>query len=135
VYEFGKALLAHCLHEQFFFDDDPNNLMLGFVCSCSGEDQKWTATLKELKLYPTELQNVLLMLKEKAKDPEGEWHIAQQVDALLTSKERHRRFMRQQKFGAIILAIDQALKCKRISDSKRKRLQRRKARLRVKMYQ
>lgn len=134
MYEFGKALIAHCLHEQFFFDDDPHNLLLGFVCSCTGEDQKWTAPLKELKLYPTEVQNVLLMLKE-TKDPQGDWHLVQQIKASQDSKERHRRFMRQQKYGAVILAIDEILKCKRISDSRRKRLQRRKSRLRAKIQQ
>jgi hypothetical protein len=133
MFEWGKALLEHCLHEQFFFDDDPYNRIIGFVCSCAGNDQKWTISLSDLKKCPIELNNVLLMLKARAKDPNSPWHLVQQLKAAVgieDTKERHKRFMRNQRISAVILAIEQLLAIKRISPSKRKRLQRRRARLR-----
>jgi hypothetical protein len=131
VFEFGKALLAHCLHEQFFFDDDPCSLIIGFVCSCSGEDQKWVISLSELKIYPPEVNNVIKSLRDRAKDPDGSWHKMQQIEIEIEkdSKDRHRAFMRKQRIGALVVAIEYQLKNKRISASKRKRLQRRRSKL------
>src|SRR5271157_861709 len=116
------------MHEQFFFDDIPMDLIIGFVCSCSGNDQKWEIPLKELKMAPVEVHNLLLMLRARAKNPAGPWHLTPQLK-VEDSKKTHKRFMRNQRIGAVIVAIEQVLVCKRISPSRRKRLQKRRAKL------
>ncbi len=105
--EWGNLLLQHCLHPGFRFRDNPSKLVIGFTCDCSEASALQGGayiSLKSLKRYPIEVNQLVTILKEYHHD----W---------------------REKYKIQLQEINRKLRWKKLTPSRRRKLRRLRAQI------